>query len=389
MPVTLIKDVSPVDLDAMHDPEGYVVDDDDLIAAANAAIALGKPLLLTGEPGIGKSEFARWLAHQTPACSLHKFVVKSTTEASDLFYRFDTLARFRDAQVQHLRVDHPTSDQESRSRPISKDSISADSDSNDSTSGDSISDDLSRLHRYIRYNALGTAILYSVVRSECERLGFVSPGLGKETYESVPVEPARSVVLIDEIDKAPRDVPNDILDEIDHLQFNVPDLGNLSVRANLALRPIVVVTSNSERDLPKPFLRRCIYYHMRLSEDDAILRRIAEQRLGQRFSSHASVLGDALRLFRGLRQESALRHQPGLAELLDWLNRLSATVATEPAGPTRLAQIRDGRVTMKNTLLKDSEDQALADREWDSWLKTAGLDLNEPGSSDIRPAQPD
>ena len=349
MLIELKKEAAAIDLEAMRSPQGYLVEDEDLIAAANAAIALGKPLLLTGEAGIGKSEFAGWIAAQPNACEMHKFVVKSTTDATDLFYQFDTLARFRDAQIASEQLDAVMTikkQTQPADKPLAQDSV----------------------HRYVRYNALGRAILHSIGRAAAERHGFISPAMGETVYRSFPEQPTRSVVLIDEIDKAPRDVPNDILDEIEHQQFRAPELGNIEVKANPRLRPIVVITSNSERDLPKPFLRRCIYYHMQLTEDDGLLRRIAERRIGKRFEGNGSLLGESLRLFRYLRNEVSLRHRPGLAELLDWLADLSMGELT--AG-SRLSELVHARRSLKNALLKDPEDQRLADSDWGAWLEQA------------------
>ena len=348
MSLELSKHAAGVDVDEMKAPAGYVVEDPDLVAAANAAIALGKPLLLTGEPGIGKSEFARWLAAQTPACDLLEFVVKSTTDAGDLFYQFDALARFRDAQLQSLKQAQaplpggaPKTDRERRHE----------------------------LHKYLRYNALGMAILRSQGREKAEQADFISPTLG-DTYRDFPVEPARSVVLIDEIDKAPRDVPNDILDEILHRRFRVTELDGIEARADQAHSPIVVITSNSERDLPKPFLRRCIYYHMRLSKDPAALHRIAERRMGSRFLGNETLLGDCIQLFLHLRGSVRLAHQPGLAELLDWLAELARRAPTPGA---RLASLDHGRSSLKTALLKEARDQQRADEEWPAWLKDSSV----------------
>ncbi len=336
MTLTLNKIGPQLDLDAMKSPAGYLVEDSDLVAAANAAIALGKPLLLTGEPGIGKSQFASWMAAQSPASPFYKFVIKSTTDATDLFFQFDTLARFRDAQIGET-----TANQEQG---------------------------IEQGHRYLRYNALGMAILLSLGRERALSQGLISKEFGELVYNSVPVEPTRSVVLIDEIDKAPRDVPNDVLDEIDHLSFRVPEIGNIQASADPQFRPIVIMTSNSERDLPKPFLRRCIYYHMQLSNDDGVLRRIAEQRVGARYAANGSLLGEAIGLFRYVRSLTSLRHQPGLAELLDWLADLSSLDFQTGA---HLEDISGAKVSFKTTMLKDPADQRLVDNQWPEWLTAA------------------
>jgi MoxR-like ATPase len=207
--IEIQKHTPPIDLDAMTRPQGYVMEDNDLRAAANAALMLGKPLLLTGEAGVGKSQFSAWLAHQLGLGDPLKFVVKSTTEARDLFYHYDALARFHEAQVTQL-VTVPVA-------------------AGDKPLGGSMDEIDPR--RYIAYNALGKAILYSLGALTAREKGFISKTMGA-LLDDFPLEPRRSVVLIDEIDKAPRDVPNDILDEIDNLSFTIRELGNITVKAS-------------------------------------------------------------------------------------------------------------------------------------------------------------
>ena len=347
MAFALNKSVQAGEPDLTRDPSGYLVEDERLIYAANAAIALGKPLLLTGEPGIGKTGFAEWLAIQEPVSRFEKYVVKSTTEAGDLFYQFDTLGRFREAQIDVMR--ESMRGEESRDRGET-----------------GRTENPPALHRFIRYRALGKAILHSLGRDEaCER-GFMSESMGEGEFRAVSAEPRRTVILIDEVDKAPRDVPNDILDEIDNLAFRIPELGNIEARASKEYRPFVVITSNSERDLPKPFLRRCIYYHMTLSDDNETLQRIAMERLGARFSGDASLVGDAVKFFRQVRSEPGLRHQPGLAELLDWLAELARL---RPDSKSLRDNPEEVVPAIMATLLKNKEDQEGAEAIWNRWLE--------------------
>src|SRR5215471_5365508 len=154
--IEIQKHTPPIDLDAMTRPEGYVVEDNDLRAAANAALMLGKPMLLTGEAGVGKSQFSAWLAHRLGLGDPLKFVVKSTTEARDLFYHYDALARFHEAQVTQLvTVRVPPGD-----KPLggSMDEIDP--------------------RRYISYNALGKAILYSLGAPAAREKGFIAATMG-------------------------------------------------------------------------------------------------------------------------------------------------------------------------------------------------------------------
>jgi len=162
-----------------------------------------------------------------------------------------------------------------------------------------------------------------------------------------PGAQCRSVVLIDEIDKAPRDVPNDILVEIEHMQFDIPELsgaGRPTVRVGLEAeknryRPIVVFTSNSEKSLPDPFMRRCVHLHQQfppfeadLSEtrgepsgDQVTVESIVTARLGARYQGQDEIsrrIRDAVGFFRFLREQAGLERRPTLAELLDWLDYL-------------------------------------------------------------------
>ena len=340
--VNIWKHATAINLEAMNDPNDYVMEDPDLRAAANAALILGKPLLLTGEAGVGKSQFASWLAKELQLGQPLKFVVKSTTDARELFYQYDTLARFHEAQVAHLEQLSERDRTEGHSHTSATTTIDP--------------------RRYLTFNALGKAILFSLGKPKALEMGLVSEAMDR-LMTDFPDEPRRSVVLVDEIDKAPRDVPNDMLDEIEHLSFTIRELRNRTVAVNKDLRPVVVMTSNSERDLPKPFLRRCVFYNMKFPEDPAMLARIVEQRVGKRFHTPSTVPGQAIMLFGYLREHVGLRQKPGLAELLDFL----ASVAEASAPLASLKDLGHLQATVKATLLKDKHDQEQCDRDWPRW----------------------
>jgi len=253
-----------------------------LVAAINVAIKLNRPLLLTGAPGSGKSSVATSVAWQLALGKTLEFVVKSDTQASDLFYTFDAIGRFA-------------------ARKNEKEPI-----------------------RFIDYQGLGKAILYSNDIESDDFNGILSAdhiAKAKSEHGDHWQRPRRTVVLIDEIDKAQRDVPNDILVEIDRREFSVKELGYQRVSCAEGLEPIVIITSNSERALPDAFLRRCIYYHVSFPGEE-ILRKIVAGRLCDRFSqSEHPVLGDAVAFFEYMRT-SNLAKKPGTAELLDWLSAL-------------------------------------------------------------------
>jgi MoxR-like ATPase len=130
----------------------------------------------------------------------------------------------------------------------------------------------------------------------------------------------RSVVLIDEIDKAPRDVPNDVLDETERMCFTVRETGH-QFKADPSLRPILILTSNSEKNLPDAFLRRCVFYHIAFPSRER-LRSIVENRVGADADFSPRMLEASIAHFEQLR-EVALRKKPATAELLAWLRVLA------------------------------------------------------------------
>ena len=155
---------------------------------------------------------------------------------------------------------------------------------NDSRFGDR---DVSDIRRYIRHGPLGRAFL-----SE-----------------------ARTVVLIDEIDKADVEFPNDLLRELDEMAFHIPELDE-TIRAKH--RPITIVTSNAEKELPDAFLRRCVFHYLRFPDREQMERivRVHHPDLQQ------SVLDAALDRFFSLRGRQGLRKKPSTSELIDWLTVL-------------------------------------------------------------------
>ena len=248
-------------------PENYIADAG-LVDACNVALLLGQPLLLTGEPGTGKTQFASSVAWELGFEEPLKFETKSTSTARELFYTYDSLKQFQDA---HSGI----------------------------TNRNTLN--------YLTYGALGTAILLTTEKSKVVEFlppDFVHPGK------------RRSIVLIDEVDKSPRDFPNDILNELDLMYFRVPELGNVKIEANPELQPIIIITSNSEKDLPDAFLRRCIYYNLPFPNRDRI-EEIVANRLGLYSAGSSEFLNTALDLFFELRATSnGLRKKPATAELL-------------------------------------------------------------------------
>ncbi len=294
---------------SLFDPVNYIADDG-LADAMNVALLLGQPLLLTGEPGTGKTQFAFSAAFWLGFPRLIRFNVKSTTQARDFFYHIDEIRRFRDAQLMSL---------EDR-RKMAADATAAPEPSGNPTGGASTSDTLDLRH-YMTLGPLGEAILRAN-----------KPGAYPQLLQPAKhSEPVRSIVLIDEIDKAARDIPNDLLNEFENMEFEVPEL-NLRVQADQSKRPVLIITSNSERNLPDAFLRRCIYYNIPFpgedpatgratasdGQKDALLQ-IVKARLPHT-NRDSRWLKEALELLRMMRETGrGIQKRPGTAELLNWL----------------------------------------------------------------------
>jgi MoxR-like ATPase len=287
-------------------PEDYTADQK-LAAAVNVALVLGKPLLVTGEPGTGKTELARHVAMALGLPEPERFDTKSVSLATELFYRFDNLARFHAANI-------------------------------DKAPRNALD--------FITWGPLGRAILLSLEPTHpvFEALGIRHPADAAR----------RSVILIDEIDKAPRDFPNDLLDAIQNLRFGIRELeppvqarlaasagGVAEITANGQWRPVVIITSNSEKNLPAPFLRRCVYYHIPAPTADK-LRAIVAKRIGglttlddatlhnaREVKAEAAkpLLRSAVSFFESIRALD-LGKPPATAELIDWMRYLLSTGAS-------------------------------------------------------------
>jgi MoxR-like ATPase len=295
----------------LYGPENYIADES-IIEAINTAILLGQPLFLTGEPGCGKTEVGNFIAWKLGLGDALRFDVKSTTSARDLFYIPDTIGRFHAAHEGSRSVD-----------PL----------------------------RFITFQAFGRAILYANEPSAVESFLPTSQHPGRR----------RSVVLIDEIDKAPLDVPNDLLMEIENMQFYVSEIPK-TISADTELRPIVIITSNSERILPNAFLRRCVYYDIPFPGAHR-LKEIALARIRE-LPASSDLLGDALLIFyyiRGL----AFQKKPGTAEFLSFILALRARgYRTEQT----LRGDDSWHSIASYTLVKDKGEQAQAFRRFE-WPK--------------------
>jgi MoxR-like ATPase len=162
-----------------------------------------------------------------------------------------------------------------------------------------------------------------------------------------------TVVLIDEIDKADIEFPNDLLRELDRMEFHVYETRE-TVRARH--RPIVFITSNNEKELPDAFLRRCFFHYIRFPDRDTMQRIVDVHFPGIR----KQLLTEALEVFFGLREVPGLKKKPSTSELIDWLKLLVA----EDIPPEALRS-QDGKVVvppLHGALLKNEQDMHLFER---------------------------
>jgi len=163
----------------------------------------------------------------------------------------------------------------------------------------------------------------------------------------------RPVLLIDEIDKADIEFPNDLLLELDRMEFHVYETGE-TIRATQ--RPVVIITSNNEKELPDAFLRRCFFHYIRFPDEETMKAIVEVHYPG----IHHRLVEEALKLFFDVRDVPGLKKKPSTSELLDWLKLLMA----EEIGPDALRE-RDPRKVippLHGALLKNEQDVSLFEK---------------------------
>jgi MoxR-like ATPase len=226
----------------------------DLMLAVNAAITLKRPLLVKGEPGTGKTMLAEEVA-QSLGMPLLQWHIKSTTKAQQGLYEYDAVSRLRDSQLSTV------------------------------DGGEKVKD----INNYIVKGVLWQA--------------FTS---------DTPI-----ALLIDEIDKADIEFPNDLLRELDRMEFYCYETRELVKAKN---RPLVFITSNNEKELPDAFLRRCFFHYIKFP-DAATMQQIIDVHFP---GLKKELLTAAMKTFYDVRNLPGIKKKPSTSELLDWLKLLMA-----------------------------------------------------------------
>ncbi|MEI6718133.1 MAG: MoxR family ATPase [Betaproteobacteria bacterium] len=262
----------------------------DLKLAVNAAITLKRPLLVKGEPGTGKTMLAEEVA-QSLDMPLLQWHIKSTTKAQQGLYEYDAVSRLRDSQMADL-------------------------------------DGGARVKNIENYIIKG--MLWQAFTAE---------------------EPV--ALLIDEIDKADIEFPNDLLREIDRMEFYCYETRQLIKAKN---RPLVFITSNNEKELPDAFLRRCFFHYIKFPEAETMRQIVAVHYPNLK----KELLNVAMKTFFDIRNLPGLKKKPSTSELLDWLKLLVAEDI-----PLEALQTQDDKVAVPplvGALLKNEQDVTLFEK---------------------------
>jgi MoxR-like ATPase len=268
----------------------------DLVTALRVALVTGRPLLLFGSPGSGKSSIAAYVARNLD-WRYYEHVVTARTEAQDLLWRFDLVRRLADANVRRLGRDQGPGER------------------------DDIRDD-----EYVEPGVLWWALDPASARRRGSE-DLPEDRWAKDPYDEV--NKARdddgAVVLIDELDKADPDVPSGLLVPLGSLRFRITDTGaevEASRSGGDVPKRLVVITTNEERDLPAPFVRRCITHRLKPPDADELVE-IADRHLSAEGRDVSPAQKERIRALA--RRVEASRpeepapgeHVPSTAEFLD------------------------------------------------------------------------
>ena len=254
----------------------------ELLRAANIAMVLGKPLLIKGEPGTGKTKLAEAIA-DAAGKKLIIWNIKSTTKAQDGLYVYDVVQRLYDSQF----------------------------------GGEGVDD----IAKYVKLGKLGDAF----------------------TAEE------QVILLIDEIDKADLEFPNDLLWELDRMEFHIPETGE-TIRAKH--RPVVIITSNAEKELPDAFLRRCVFHYIDFP-DKELMAQIVRVHYPD---MEEKLLTQVLEAFYKIRNLPQIKKKPSTSEILDWI------LALQHGGVDVDRIVKE--VPYLGVLLKKNEDMDVLRKTW-------------------------
>lgn len=291
-------------------PQSVHVIDQKSSLAVNAALVTGRPLLVRGEPGTGKSQLAR-AAAQALGRAFVQHAVDSRTETRDLLWTQDTVARLAEAQ---LVGSLPSATQESVARCMA-------------------------VENFIHPGPLWWAFDWPSATEQAKRVRKNPPA----TPQAGTVEQG-VVVLIDEIDKADSAVPNGLLDALGHGRFDVPS--GVTVTMDAKRRPLVLITTNEERALPDAFLRRCFVLHLTLPGSrteliNALCRR-GRAHFTQAELCDAVLMAAAEQLAKDRVRATELGlAPPGLAEYIDLLRAVLEQEKTQEKQLDLLHQLAD------------------------------------------------
>ncbi len=282
---------------------------DELIEVVNLAIELGMPLLLEGEPGCGKSRLAHALVYEfnyrqeSNPIKYYEWIVQSTSKAEDSLYQYDYIGRLQAAQISGILSQKEIEESSSEQK-------------NPATSKD-----------WVDLQPLGKAFKQSKDKQE------------------------QSVVLIDEIDKADRDFPNDLLLAIESRRFFIKETGK-TIQANDQAFPLIIITSNQEKNLPNAFLRRCIYHYIELPNQER-LRKILTERFTD---AEQEVIIKAVDRFLEVRTSQDETKSEGekkvsTSELIAWFKSLLKYKPEEI-----IAKLKEDKLPHASVLLKSRTD---------------------------------
>lgn len=262
----------------------------DMINAVNAALVINRPLLIWGEPGIGKSQLAKAAAKELGRPFLH-FVADARTEAHDLLWHFDAVSRLAEAQLR--QEPGSTKDASKGSNPLAK-------------------------ANFVSPGPLWCALNWESAKKSAHRCKKKLPDLqGRDAKNGF-------VVLIDEIDKASSDVPNGLLEALGANRFQPQDLDEPVICSGTT--PLVFITTNEERALPDAFQRRCLSLHLAFPKEIKDQNKFLINRAKENALHFLGLTDDDFQLAAQLlvedRQYADSKHLyplPGQAEYFDML----------------------------------------------------------------------